>query len=76
MRDGIVGRGAAFQRREPDEGFERRTRLPLGIGDAIELAILIVFSTDHGADGTIGRKRNQRSLRDAEFRALRIEFIT
>ncbi|MCY1295621.1 hypothetical protein D9M70_449690 [compost metagenome] len=59
----LVGQSEpGLQGRIVDEQLEGGTRLPHGGHCAIELALLIVATADHGDDRSVGRHRNQRRL--------------
>src|SRR5262245_65269433 len=59
----IAGPVAALERREIDEGLERRARLTLGVDGAVELAFVIVPASDQRANAAIERHGDECSLR-------------
>ena len=68
-----AGAKAGLQPGKVDEGLERRPRLALSLGGAVELAFRVVAATDHGADRARGLHRHQGGFRHAGLGALFVE---
>ena len=66
-----VGGQSVLERGQIDEGLERGAGLPLGGDRAVELALAVIASADHGAHRAVRRHRHQRALADAALVALR-----
>ncbi len=66
---------AGLERREIDEGLERRARLAQRIGGAVELARLVILAADDRPDRSVRRHRDERRLCRSIGRRLLLELL-
>ena len=66
-------REAVQQRRHIDEGLEGRTRLALGVGGAVELAVFVIAPADHRLHGAVVLHGDDRGLRGVIGRRLDVD---